>query len=164
MAKTYGIGIMGAGNISSAYIRLAPLFKGLEVRGVADIIPAAARARGAEFGVAAMTPDGFTRLGTAIRHATAQLARQSAGHRLLLILSDGRPHDVDAYQGPYGVEDTRQAVLEARTSGVFPFCLTVDFDTLEDQAVTIRHRDSMEQVRVSLDQVAGYLAQRLIGA
>ncbi len=57
MAKTYGIGIMGAGNISSAYIRLAPLFKGLEVRGVADIIPAAARARGAEFGVAAMTPD-----------------------------------------------------------------------------------------------------------
>ena len=45
-----------------------------------------------------------------------------------------------------------------------PFCVTVDFDTLEDQAVTIRHRDSMEQVRVSLDQVAGYLAQRLIGA
>ena len=43
MAKTYGIGIMGAGNISSAYLRLAPLFKGLEVRGVADIIPAAAQ-------------------------------------------------------------------------------------------------------------------------
>ena len=57
MAKTYGIGIMGAGNISSAYLGLAPLFKGLEVRGVADIIPAAAKARGAEFGVAAMTPD-----------------------------------------------------------------------------------------------------------
>jgi glycyl-tRNA synthetase len=45
-----------------------------------------------------------------------------------------------------------------------PFCITVDFDTLEDQAVTIRHRDSMEQQRVALDQVAGYLAQRLIGA
>lgn len=55
--KTYGVGIMGAGNISSAYLRLAPLFKGLEVRGVADIVPAAARARGAEFGVPAMTPD-----------------------------------------------------------------------------------------------------------
>jgi predicted dehydrogenase len=48
---------MGAGNISSAYLRLAPLFKGLEVRGVADIIPQAASRRAAEFGVAAMTPD-----------------------------------------------------------------------------------------------------------
>lgn len=45
-----------------------------------------------------------------------------------------------------------------------PFCITVDFDTLEDQAVTIRHRDSMEQERVALDQVEGYLAARLIGA
>jgi glycyl-tRNA synthetase len=45
-----------------------------------------------------------------------------------------------------------------------PFCVTVDFDTLEDQAVTIRHRDTMAQDRVALDQVAGYLAQRLLGA
>ncbi|QIK83798.1 glycine--tRNA ligase [Sanguibacter sp. HDW7] len=45
-----------------------------------------------------------------------------------------------------------------------PFCITVDFDTLEDQAVTIRHRDSMEQERVALDQVVPFLAARLIGA
>jgi glycyl-tRNA synthetase len=45
-----------------------------------------------------------------------------------------------------------------------PFCITVDFDTLDDQAVTIRHRDDMSQERVSLDQVTGYLAARLIGA
>ncbi|OUZ11364.1 glycine--tRNA ligase [Aeromicrobium sp. PE09-221] len=45
-----------------------------------------------------------------------------------------------------------------------PFCITVDFDTLEDQAVTIRERDSMNQERISLDQVEGYLAARLIGA
>ena len=57
MAKTYGVGIMGAGNISSAYLRLAPLFKGLEVRAVADIIPAAAQKRAEEFGVRAQTPD-----------------------------------------------------------------------------------------------------------
>ncbi|WP_256838749.1 glycine--tRNA ligase [Ornithinimicrobium faecis] len=44
-----------------------------------------------------------------------------------------------------------------------PFCLTVDFDTLDDNAVTVRERDSMSQERVSLDQVEGYLAQRLIG-
>jgi predicted dehydrogenase len=57
MAKTYGVGIMGAGNISSAYLRLAPLFKGLEVRAVADILPEAAKKRAEEFGVAAQTPD-----------------------------------------------------------------------------------------------------------
>ncbi|MDQ3628315.1 MAG: glycine--tRNA ligase [Actinomycetota bacterium] len=45
-----------------------------------------------------------------------------------------------------------------------PFCVTVDFDTLDDQAVTVRERDTMAQERVSLDQITGYLAARLIGA
>ncbi|MFC7374574.1 glycine--tRNA ligase [Brachybacterium sp. GCM10030268] len=45
-----------------------------------------------------------------------------------------------------------------------PFCLTVDFETATDQAVTIRERDSMSQERVALDQVESYLAARLIGA
>ncbi|SQC37364.1 Glycine--tRNA ligase [Rothia kristinae] len=43
-----------------------------------------------------------------------------------------------------------------------PFCITVDFDTLEDQAVTIRERDTMAQERVGLDQVKSWLAGRLI--
>ncbi|HEY9390837.1 MAG TPA: glycine--tRNA ligase [Mycobacteriales bacterium] len=42
-----------------------------------------------------------------------------------------------------------------------PYCVTVDFDTLEDQAVTVRDRDSMSQERIGLDRVAGYLAERL---
>jgi len=45
-----------------------------------------------------------------------------------------------------------------------PYCITVDFDTLDDQAVTIRERDSMQQERVGLDQVTAWLAARLIGA
>ncbi|PIE98054.1 MAG: glycine--tRNA ligase, partial [Propionibacterium sp.] len=44
-----------------------------------------------------------------------------------------------------------------------PFCITVDFDTLDDQAVTIRERDTMTQERVALDQVVSYLNPRLIG-
>ena len=44
-----------------------------------------------------------------------------------------------------------------------PFCVTVDFDSLTDQAVTVRERDTMAQERVSLDQVESYLAARLIG-
>ena len=44
-----------------------------------------------------------------------------------------------------------------------PFCITVDFDSLEDQAVTVRERDTMAQERVSLTNLRGYLAERLIG-
>lgn len=76
--------------------------------------------------IAALEPERYTRVGAALRHATAMLMRQPARHRLLLLLSDGKPNDVDLYDGRYGVEDMRQAVLEAKLQGVFPFCLTVD--------------------------------------
>ena len=76
--------------------------------------------------IAALEPGQYTRAGAALRHASATLMRQRARHRLLLLLSDGKPNDIDLYDGRYGVEDTRQAVAEARLQGIFPFCLTVD--------------------------------------
>jgi len=45
-----------------------------------------------------------------------------------------------------------------------PYCVTVDFETLDDNAVTVRERDSMAQERVGLDRISGYFAERLIGA
>ena len=45
-----------------------------------------------------------------------------------------------------------------------PFCVTVDFDTLDDQAVTIRERDTMSQERIAIDKVPDYLAVRLKGS
>jgi nitric oxide reductase NorD protein len=68
----------------------------------------------------------FTRLGTPIRHLTALLARQRTRLRLLFLLSDGKPNDEDRYDGVYGIEDTHQAVVEARVQGITLFCLTVD--------------------------------------
>jgi nitric oxide reductase NorD protein len=76
--------------------------------------------------VAALEPDGYTRTGAALRHVTALLGPVETRHRLLLVLSDGKPNDVDEYEGRYGIEDTRQAVAEARRQAVVPFCLTVD--------------------------------------
>ncbi len=76
--------------------------------------------------IAGLEPDRYTRLGAAIRHATAGLCRERARHRLLLVLSDGKPNDIDEYEGRYGVEDARQAVVEARLQGLSIFCLTVD--------------------------------------
>jgi len=76
--------------------------------------------------VAAIEPGGYTRTGAAIRHASMLLGAQRARYRLLLVLSDGKPNDVDEYEGRYGIEDTRQAIAEARLQGIVPFCLTVD--------------------------------------
>jgi glycyl-tRNA synthetase len=44
-----------------------------------------------------------------------------------------------------------------------PFCITVDFESLDDQAVTVRERDTMSQERVSLSKLKGYLAEKLVG-
>ncbi len=76
--------------------------------------------------IAALEPEHYTRTGAALRHASAMLMQQKARHRLLLLLSDGKPNDVDDYEGRYGVEDMRQAVTEARMQGINPFCLTID--------------------------------------
>jgi nitric oxide reductase NorD protein len=76
--------------------------------------------------IAALEPEQYTRAGAAIRHASSVLMKQSARHRLLLLLSDGKPNDQDEYDGRYGAEDMRQSVNEARLQGIFPFCLTID--------------------------------------
>jgi len=68
-----------------------------------------------------------TRMGAAIRHATACFEGIESRRRLLLILSDGRPEDYDdGGDRRYLHEDTRMAVKEAVARGVHPFCITVD--------------------------------------
>jgi nitric oxide reductase NorD protein len=93
----------------------------LRVKGWADGYGEPVRAR-----IAGLYSATFTRLGTPIRHLTALLARQRTRLRLLFLLSDGKPNDEDDYEGPYGIEDTRRAIAEARLQGITLFCLTID--------------------------------------
>ncbi|MEO7539262.1 MAG: VWA domain-containing protein, partial [Pyrinomonadaceae bacterium] len=67
-----------------------------------------------------------TRLGAAIRHASAKLLKQEARTKLLIILTDGRPYDHDYGDARYAREDVREALTEAKTTGVTPFCITID--------------------------------------
>ncbi|AYH43492.1 VWA domain-containing protein [Azoarcus sp. DN11] len=76
--------------------------------------------------ISAIKPGYYTRLGAAIRHASQILAAEPAARHILLILSDGKPNDLDLYEGRYGIEDTRVAVSEARKLGLIPFCVTID--------------------------------------
>ncbi len=76
--------------------------------------------------ISALRPGSYTRMGPAIRHLTRELAERPNRHRLLLMLTDGKPNDNDYYEGRYGIEDTRKAVLEARRQEVRVFGVTID--------------------------------------
>ena len=68
-----------------------------------------------------------------------------------------QPHFMVQYdeQGSVGRRYRRQDEIGT------PFCVTVDFDTQNDDSVTIRDRDTMEQERVKIDKLTGYLAEKL---
>ena len=76
--------------------------------------------------IAEIKPGYYTRMGAGIRHAANLLKDQVATQQLLLILTDGKPNDLDMYEGRYGIEDTKQAILTARTMGLKVFCVTID--------------------------------------
>jgi nitric oxide reductase NorD protein len=81
--------------------------------------------------LAGLVPLSYTRLGPPIRHTIGLLGAVPARVRLLMLLSDGRPNDFDAYGGEYGIADTRKALLEARGRSIRTFCLTIDAEARE---------------------------------
>jgi nitric oxide reductase NorD protein len=91
------------------------------VKGFDERIDERVRAR-----IGGLRPGFYTRIGTAIRHCSGELARRPNRKKLLLVLTDGKPNDLDHYEGRYGVEDTRRAVIETRRQGMAVFGVTVD--------------------------------------
>jgi nitric oxide reductase NorD protein len=92
-----------------------------EIKAFDRPLDAAARGR-----IAALKPGYYTRIGAAVRRSIQLLEKVPANRRLMIILSDGKPHDIDVYEGRYGIEDTRMALIEAREAGIKPFCVTID--------------------------------------
>ena len=79
----------------------------------------------------AVKPGYYTRMGAGIRESAKILDKQKSKNKLLLILSDGKPNDVDRYDGRYGIEDTKKAIEEVKKKGITPFCITIDVDAKE---------------------------------
>ncbi|MBL9050771.1 MAG: nitric oxide reductase D protein [Tabrizicola sp.] len=94
-----------------------------EVKGFAEPMSEATEHR-----IAALKPGHYTRLGAAIRHTSALLTKEARKRRLLLVITDGKPNDLDHYEGRHGIEDSRMAILEARRAGHAVFGITVDRD------------------------------------
>ncbi|MCE6960475.1 VWA domain-containing protein [Cereibacter sphaeroides] len=78
--------------------------------------------------IGGLRPGHYTRLGAAIRHASAMLAGEAASRKLLLVLTDGKPNDLDHYEGIHGIEDSRMAVREARALAQSVHGVIVDAD------------------------------------
>jgi nitric oxide reductase NorD protein len=76
--------------------------------------------------LAAMSGQLSTRMGAAIRHATVALRQQRSSKKLLLVITDGEPADVDVRDPQYLRHDTKKAVEEAGRSGVMTYCMSLD--------------------------------------
>lgn len=76
--------------------------------------------------ISSLSPGYYTRMGAAIRYATENLEKETTETKLLLLLSDGKPNDIDIYEGRYGIEDTKHSVHEAFKKGIRVFCVTID--------------------------------------
>lgn len=76
--------------------------------------------------IARIEPGYYTRMGAAIRQSSQLLSQRGGANKVLLIITDGKPNDLDQYEGRYGIEDTRQAIVEAKLLGLVPYCVTID--------------------------------------
>jgi hypothetical protein len=76
--------------------------------------------------LAAMRAGYSTRMGAAMRHAARTLGTQRADKKLLLVLTDGQPSDIDAQDERLLIDDAHQAVRELDTQGIFTYCINLD--------------------------------------
>ncbi len=98
--------------------------------------------------IAGMSAGLSTRLGAALRHAGAVLADQPGERKLLLVLTDGQPSDIDVYDAHYLTEDARHAVGGLRLGGIQTFCLNLDpcGDAYAARIFGSAHYEVLEQV------------------
>jgi nitric oxide reductase NorD protein len=76
--------------------------------------------------VSKIEPRGYTRMGPAIRHATESFKNSETRRRLLVFLTDGKPTDLDHYEGTHGIYDVKKACEEAEKSGIVPYAMTIE--------------------------------------
>jgi len=80
----------------------------------------------AKFKVGAVTPSGYTRIGSALRHSGALLDQRSTKNKWVILLSDGKPNDYDTYEGNYGINDVKQALRELNERNINSYALAIE--------------------------------------
>lgn len=80
----------------------------------------------AKYKVGAIEPQGYTRIGAALRHSGAKLITRSSKNKWVILISDGKPNDFDKYEGRYGINDVKQALRELNESYVHTYALAIE--------------------------------------
>ena len=83
---------------------------------------------------------GYTRLGPALRHVRSLMQPLKASKKILILLTDGKPTDLDRYEGRYGVQDIKKACDELEASGIVPFAITIESVDKQHFAEMFRRR------------------------
>ena len=76
--------------------------------------------------IGAAEPNGYTRIGPALRHAGARLMKSDAKNKWIILLSDGKPNDYDKYEGQYGIQDIKQALRELNEHKINSYALAIE--------------------------------------
>ena len=76
--------------------------------------------------IGSVQPQGYTRIGPALRHASALLKKRNLRKKWLILLSDGKPNDYDRYEGKYGIMDIKQALTEMKAPGINNYAVAIE--------------------------------------
>ena len=80
----------------------------------------------AKYKIGTVQPQGYTRIGTALRHAGSLLEKRHTKNKWLILISDGKPNDYDKYEGKYGVQDVKQALHELNAKEINSYALAIE--------------------------------------
>jgi nitric oxide reductase NorD protein len=80
----------------------------------------------AKYKVGIAQPQGYTRIGTALRHAGTLLEKRPTQNKWVILISDGKPNDYDRYEGKYGIQDVKQALHELKSKQINSYALAIE--------------------------------------
>lgn len=76
--------------------------------------------------IGAVEPQGYTRIGAALRHAGSRLDKRDTKNKWVILISDGKPNDYDKYEGKYGIQDVKQALRELNERHINSYALAIE--------------------------------------
>ena len=80
----------------------------------------------AKYKIGAIEPQGYTRMGAALRHSKYLLEKRNTKNKWVLLLSDGTPNDFDRYEGKYGIHDVKKAINELYGGNINAYALAIE--------------------------------------
>ncbi len=108
-------------------------------------------------------PEGYTRIGPALRHAQELLINEKASRKIVILVTDGRPCDYDRYEGTYGIKDVRKAIETGKRHGLSTHAFAIEKQATESFPLMFsRHHFDVVGSPTALSQYMSSLFSRLI--